>query len=344
MAPQSRDDFTLGIICALQLETNAVKLVLDELYTTKEEPLLGKSDRDHTGSYLTGRIKNHNVVLVTLPRYAKKRAQIAAADLVASFPNIHLVFVVGICGALPTILKTGEEVLMGDVIISTSIVQYDLGAQFPHVYKIDMDRALPGTAGDIVSLIKSLNGDKQGFEDHVAKCLTDIQRAEPKTYRFLGIDKDFVFPVDYLHLHRSSDGVDCGCTETGACDVAKKMKCRELSCARDMMLPRQRVEQKKRLEDGGKMEEAQKPAVYFGAIACGNRVVKSGVFRDALGEEVDIIAFEMEGSGVWEQSDVSCMVIKGACDYADSHKKKGWQNWAAATAAAACKAILELSS
>jgi nucleoside phosphorylase len=47
----------------------------------------------------------------------------------------------------------------------------------------------------------------------------------------------------------------------------------------------------------------------------------------------------MEGNGVWDE--VPCIVVKGVCDYADSHKNKEWQNFAAATAASASKAILE---
>ncbi|KAK5467687.1 hypothetical protein LTS15_000660 [Exophiala xenobiotica] len=46
----------------------------------------------------------------------------------------------------------------------------------------------------------------------------------------------------------------------------------------------------------------------------------------------------MEGSGV--SQNLSTLVIKGVCDYADSHKNKDWQNYAAATAAACMKAAL----
>lgn len=35
-----------------------------------------------------------------------------------------------------------------------------------------------------------------------------------------------------------------------------------------------------------------------------------------------------------------CVVVRGICDYADSHKNKGWQNYAAATAAACAKGLL----
>jgi hypothetical protein len=47
----------------------------------------------------------------------------------------------------------------------------------------------------------------------------------------------------------------------------------------------------------------------------------------------------MEGAGVWNT--MSCIIIKGVCDYADSHKNKAWQGYAAATGAAAAKAFLE---
>jgi nucleoside phosphorylase len=41
---------------------------------------------------------------------------------------------------------------------------------------------------------------------------------------------------------------------------------------------------------------------------------------------------------VWEQ--YPTVVIKAACDYADSHKNKKWQSYAAATAAACLKVFL----
>jgi nucleoside phosphorylase len=40
----------------------------------------------------------------------------------------------------------------------------------------------------------------------------------------------------------------------------------------------------------------------------------------------------MEGAGVWKNFP-GCLVIKGVCDYADSHKSKRWQDYAAATVA-----------
>ncbi|KAF5638937.1 hypothetical protein F25303_7511 [Fusarium sp. NRRL 25303] len=66
--------------------------------------------------------------------------------------------------------------------------------------------------------------------------------------------------------------------------------------------------------------------------------MKSGEDRDKIAEVEDSIAFEMEGAGVWDH--FPCIFIKGACDYADSHKSKVWQRFAAATAVACTKAFL----
>lgn len=67
--------------------------------------------------------------------------------------------------------------------------------------------------------------------------------------------------------------------------------------------------------------------------------MKSGQDRDEIAAREGVIAFEMEGAGVWDN--FPCVVIKGVCDYADSHKNKDWQKYAAATAAACMKAFLE---
>jgi hypothetical protein len=46
----------------------------------------------------------------------------------------------------------------------------------------------------------------------------------------------------------------------------------------------------------------------------------------------------MEAAGL--VNDFHCVTIRGICDYADSHKNKRWQEYAAATAAAYAKEIL----
>jgi hypothetical protein len=48
----------------------------------------------------------------------------------------------------------------------------------------------------------------------------------------------------------------------------------------------------------------------------------------------------MEAAGVMDE--YPCVVVRGICDYADSYKNKGWQNYAAATAAAYAKGLLDM--
>jgi hypothetical protein len=46
----------------------------------------------------------------------------------------------------------------------------------------------------------------------------------------------------------------------------------------------------------------------------------------------------MEAAGL--MNDFPCLVIRGICDYADTHKNKEWQGYAAAVAAAYAKELL----
>jgi hypothetical protein len=67
--------------------------------------------------------------------------------------------------------------------------------------------------------------------------------------------------------------------------------------------------------------------------------MKSAEERDRITKIDNIIAFKIEAGGVWEE--VPCIIVKRMCDYADSHKNKKWQDFAAATTATIMKAFLE---
>jgi nucleoside phosphorylase len=50
------------------------------------------------------------------------------------------------------------------------------------------------------------------------------------------------------------------------------------------------------------------------------------------------MCFEMEAAGLMNH--FPCLVVRGICDYSDSHKNKQWQGYAAMTAAAYAKDLL----
>ncbi|KAF5704087.1 kinesin light chain [Fusarium globosum] len=137
-----------------------------------------------------------------------------------------------------------------------------------------------------------------------------ILRQEPELgAEYPGVTKDTLFDAFYRH-------------------AIDQKSCEQLGCNGKLVL-------RNRLETAGIHPT---PSVHFGLIASGNTVMKSGEDRDRIATAEGIIAFEMEGAGV--RDNFPCIIIKGACDYADSHKSKVWQGYAAATAAACTKAFL----
>ncbi|KAI1412032.1 purine and uridine phosphorylase [Hypoxylon sp. FL1857] len=84
---------------------------------------------------------------------------------------------------------------------------------------------------------------------------------------------------------------------------------------------------------------SRSPAIHYGLIASGNKAIKNATLRDALRDKyVGIICFEMEAAGLMNIMPVA--VIRGICDYADSRKNDVWHHYAAATAAAYAKSLL----
>ena len=81
--------------------------------------------------------------------------------------------------------------------------------------------------------------------------------------------------------------------------------------------------------------------IHYGLIASGNQVIKDATRRDKLNKDLggDVLCVEMEAAGL--MYNFPCIVIRGICDYADSHKNKKWQEHAAAVAAAFAKELLE---
>jgi len=80
--------------------------------------------------------------------------------------------------------------------------------------------------------------------------------------------------------------------------------------------------------------------IHYRTIASGNQVMRHGVTRDRLAQEFGVLCFEMEAAGL--MNNLLCIVIRGICDYTDSHKNKRWQEYTAATAAAYAKEMLTI--
>jgi len=82
------------------------------------------------------------------------------------------------------------------------------------------------------------------------------------------------------------------------------------------------------------------PVIHYGLIGSANCVMRHGATREMLRQEEGILCFETEAAGLMDT--FSCLVIRGICDYSDTHENKCWQPYAAAAAAAYAKELLEI--
>ncbi|KAF4628578.1 hypothetical protein G7Y89_g9570 [Cudoniella acicularis] len=313
--PRSREEFQIAVICALPSEANAVEGLFDHIWDETEDKGFNiERVPTDANTYTMGVMWDCNIVLAWMPGMGKTSAAIVAERLRSSFTGIKLALVVGICGGVP---RYGDnEVLLGDVIISTGIQKYDFGRQLPNEFIPKGTLAEPNP--EIRAFLSKLRGSS--------------------TRTKLSADEDKLYNPTYRHKHHESSicGI-CSKWEKNAdsvCQNALEAPCIELKCSENELVKRNRLE---RIKTG---TEAPNPGIHFGYIASGDTVMKSGEHRDKVAKLQQVIAFEMEAAGVWDV--FPCVVIKGVCDYADSHKNKKWQDHAAATAAAYMKGFLKV--
>ncbi|KAK6500265.1 hypothetical protein TWF481_010610 [Arthrobotrys musiformis] len=326
----ARNDFKIAIICERPLEARIVNELFDKRY---DEEAYNKAQGD-PNAYSLGVIGHHNVVLVYIPGWGKVSTMAAATSLRASFEEIQLTLAVGICGGVPFEPQSKEAILLGDVIISEGIVQYDLWKRYPDNKFTQKDtrdnllRPSPKTRAALAEL-KTQQG-RDWLQNKTSKYLGVLQPKLGGAVIYPGSAEDRLFESTYEHKHREQKCVVCA-NDDGSRDVcieAINTSCEQLKCHEQQLVSRNRLSQ------------PLSPTIHFGLIGSSDIVMKSGEFRDYIASRDGLIAFETGASGTWGFFP-SSLTIRGVCDYADSHRNKGWQGYAAAAAAAATKAFLE---
>ncbi|KAL7948310.1 hypothetical protein V8C42DRAFT_342360 [Trichoderma barbatum] len=341
--PTQRSEFKIAIVCALQVEYDAVCLLVDEFWDDED---FGRAESD-LNFYTTGHIHNHNVVILLLASMGKTSAASSIANMRMSFTAIQLVLLVGICGGVPS--GPRGEILLGDVIIGDEIRLYDYGKRYPDGFQrsgnfgystSNFNRGVRG----LLSFLETDRGSRL-LEDRISHHLQQLQEVASSQrnvkYAYPGAAEDRLFVSEYRHKHHQRAPCICrGCLTDSdpVCEEAIKASCLETDCDPSHIILRERIAAKKLFEPE-RLYEAQRPIVHFGRLASADTVLKSAKDRDALSQELQVIGFEMEAAGLYNE--LPYIVIKSVCDYADSHKCKTWQPFAAATAASACKSLLE---
>lgn len=349
---RNRDDYTIGVVCALPHEADAVLTALDAKLPRRDT--LETVDGDNN-TYSFGLIGDCHVVVVHLGGIGPVEAAHAAESMSRSFRQIHLCLVVGICGIVPTISRSGEEMetLLGDVVISTRIKQYTMGHRYPNGFKMRETLGRPGRKlRSLFEFLKTMSGLdelRKALQEYLSQML---KREDMTLFQHPGYSLDHLYQSSYEHKHTHESCIICA--RQDICKLATKTNCAKLGCDLNKLVRRERINRIQAIEaqlitardEHLRQLEADFytlsiPEVFLEVMASGDEVMKSGRDRDRIAEEEDVVAIEMEGAGVWDV--FPTVVIKSACNYADSHENKIWQKYAATTAAACAKAFVEFA-
>lgn len=302
--------YTVGWICAIATESVAAWAFLDE----EHEPC--EVAQHDNSSYVLGKMGNHNVVIATLPdaEYGIASAAAVARDMFHSFPNVRIGLMVGIGGGAPS---RKRDIRLGDVVVSSGgnqnggVFQYDFGKAIQNQsFQATgfLNRPPPVLRAAVTSIKREYESKGHQLVDKVDKALKKIKKR--KKYTRPPPASDRLYKADIVHDPQSSDGCHVACGNDEALLVVRD--------ARD--------------------EEDDDPAIHYGLIASGNQLMKDARIRDKLADARGVLCFEMEAAGLMNH--FPCLVIRGICDYSDSHKNDEWQGFAAMMAAAYAKDLL----
>lgn len=302
-------DYTVAWICAVSTERVAAEAFLDE-----EHELPTSVSPHDNNSYKLGKVGRHMVVIAVLPdgEYGTSSAACVARDLLHSFPNIRIGLMVGIGGGAPS---QKHDIRLGDIVVGTTrggksgVLRYDFGKAIqnqPLEMVGFMNQAPPSLRTAVSGLKSHYEGNGHTIQEAVEKALAKKPRLR-KRYKLPGHEHDRLYQSHIIHQDGSCPE-HCGDDETVL--VARTQR----------------------------TDEDDDPTIHYGVIASADKLMKDASIRDRLARDHDVLCFEMEAAGLVNH--FPCLIIRGICDYSDTHKNDQWQGYAAMVAAAYAKDLL----
>ncbi|KAK2590030.1 hypothetical protein QQS21_012296 [Conoideocrella luteorostrata] len=258
---------------------------------------------DHPNLYTLGRINTHNVVILCLP--AGQTGNNSAGVVIGQMRSMFpSIRHMFMVGVGGGVPGNNAAIQLGDVVVSQPHMGYGGVVQY------DFGKSTPGgfIRNGFVNapppiLLCAVNKLRANYLKHQA----NISKALFAFSQLRGnAGPDILFKPNYEHV----GGAECD------------------MCDKNMVMHRTQ-------------RGSDDIVVHYGTIASGNQLIRDGVVRDKLSLELGgVLCFEMEAAGF--MSAFPGLVIRGICDYADSHKNKKWQPYAAVTAAILAKEILSI--
>ncbi|KAF3217584.1 hypothetical protein TWF106_007892 [Orbilia oligospora] len=306
-----RHEYTVGWLCAVsEVELPAAMQMLDVFHEYPYDPVPGSDEN----TYTFGSINGHNVVIACLP--PNSPGKVSAARLVAplsqSFTNMKVHLFVGIGAGIPRTPSTTDakkNIHLGDVVVgwpaetgSPVIVQYDF--RYAESSDVGAQRLLGRDQTPDRRLLSVLGQLLAEYSIQRTK-FPKIEESLNEDFQHPGLEHDRLYKSEYIHPNSK---IDCSnCDSSQVVDRPKRQ-------TKDFVFHR-------------------------GTILSGDSFVAGADFRDKLANAHNTaLCIEMEASGVIDQT--RCLVIRGICDYADTHVNRIWQKYAAGTAAVFAKQFL----
>jgi nucleoside phosphorylase len=266
-----------------------------------------EQDEHDENIYSLGRIGEHNVVIVCLPAglIGNNPAVAVATQMRATFKSVRFGLMVGIGGGVPS---AEADIRLGDVVVSQpykgqgGVIQYDFGKATPSGF--ERTGFLNSLPKILLGAVSKLRANQLRQKTKLVEHISKLRRLTQFTREAAG--PDVLFEAEYNH----EEGPTC-----------------------QLCGPNRQVNRQPRSNE--------ELVTHYGTIASGNQVIKDAAQRDTVSKEFGgVLCFEMEAAGL--MNSFPCLVIRGICDYADSHKNKKWQPYAACTAAACAKEVLSV--
>ncbi|EHK42084.1 hypothetical protein TRIATDRAFT_229523 [Trichoderma atroviride IMI 206040] len=257
--------------------------------------------RNDINTYTLGSIGHHNIVIASLP--AGHYGTNNAATVASNIERSFPSIEIHLMVGIGGGAPGKLDLRLGDIVVGSRVMQYDLG-------KIVGDGQIERTGiptippPKLLAYVAKVRAIHEVTPTRVPDILQEMYNKYPEmaTYARPNV-QDRLFQADFEH-----DSAAASCDE---CDASMLVH----------RLPRTNL----------------RPKIHYEAIASSNQVMKHGITRDKIARELQVACFEMEAAGLMN---FPYLIIRGICDYSDSHKNKQWQEYAAATAAAYAKEFL----
>ncbi|KAJ5723915.1 hypothetical protein N7488_001950 [Penicillium malachiteum] len=254
-------------------------------------------------TYLLGKIAGHNVIVTCLPAGIYG---ITSAAVVLS--QILSTFPNVRCGLMVGIgggvPSNMADIRLGDVGVSKPIGTFGVrDGPFQHIGMLNQPPTI------LLTAVSQLEANQMIMKDEtILNRIYEIFRRHPDIKEAFARPQgeDRLFQSTYDHLES------------------------EISCLE--FDPKEEVHRAPRA--------STEPKIHYGTIASGSHVIKDGRERDMIAQDFHALCFEMEAAGIMNH--LPTLVIRGICDYCDSHKNKQWQKYAALVAALYSKILLSV--